>query len=78
MIINFCFYVKKGQIKTPSNGRGTKNWGQKDSELITYVMENEEVFSVCLDDLDRDYEVAPTTIGLDYNEICNKRFHLTR
>ncbi len=41
-------------------------------------MENEEVFSVCLDDLDRDYEVAPTTIGLDYNEICNKRFHLTR
>ena len=53
-------------------------WGQKDSELITYVMENEEVFSVCLDDLDRDYEVAPTTIGLDYNEICNKRFHLTR
>ena len=52
-------------------------WGQKDSELLTYVMENEEVLSVCLDDLDRTYDVAPSTIGLDYNEICNKRFHLT-
>lgn len=41
-------------------------------------MENEEVLSVCLDDLDRTYDVAPSTIGLDYNEICNKRFHLTR
>ena len=45
-----------------------------DSALLTYLIENEEVFSVCLDDLDRDYDVAPTTIGLDYNQICNKQF----
>lgn len=45
-----------------------------DSQLLTYIIQNEEVLSVCLDDLDRDYEVAPSTAGLDYNQICNHWF----
>ena len=45
-----------------------------DTALLTYVKAKEEILSSCLDDLDRDYEVAPTTLGLDYNQICNQWF----
>ena len=48
-------------------------WGQMDTALLTYVKEKEEVISACLDDLDRDYEVPPSTIGLDYG-LVSKRF----
>lgn len=40
------------------------------------MLENEEVLSVCLDDLDRDYDVPPSIIDLDYNSMCNKYYFL--
>lgn len=33
------------------------------------------MLSICLDDLDRDYDVPPSTLGLDYNQICNQWFY---
>ena len=49
-------------------------WGQTDSALLTYVIEQEELLTVYLDDLDHDYDVAPSTLGLDYHLICNQWF----
>ena len=44
------------------------------SEMITYIVKEEELLNISLNDLDQDYAVAPSTLGLDYNLICNKWF----
>lgn len=47
------------------------------TDIVQYFTQNEEILNISLDDLDRDYDIAPSTIGLDYNEICNKWFKQT-
>ena len=43
-------------------------WGQMALELMNIIAERSEVWRICLDDLDRHHNPAPTLVGLNYQE----------
>ena len=49
-------------------GPNSSIWGQMALELMNIISEKCEIWKICLDDLDRHHNPAPTLIGLSYKE----------